>query len=90
MRFDRLLVANLRAVSHFEIDDLPNFVVIAGPNGSGKSCILDAMRLIKSSYGGYQANEYQHWFGEFQAARSTTRSTHAPSRLSVTPRQKIT
>lgn len=34
-------------------------------NGSGKSCIFDAIRLLKSSYGGYHENEYQQFFGEF-------------------------
>jgi predicted ATPase len=41
-------------------------VVIAGQNGSGKSCLLDAIRLVKSVYGGYQANEWHQWMGEFQ------------------------
>lgn len=41
-------------------------VVIAGQNGSGKSCIFDAIRLLKSVYGGYQQNEWQQWMGEFQ------------------------
>ena len=44
----------------------PHTVVIAGPNGCGKSCIFDAIRLLKSVYGGYQENEWQQWFGEFQ------------------------
>jgi len=59
------LVSNLRAVERFEVDDLSSFVVIAGQNGSGKSCIFDAVRLLKSLYGGYSANEYHQWFGEF-------------------------
>lgn len=41
-------------------------VIIAGQNGSGKSCVFDAVRLLKSVYGGYQANEWQQWMGEFQ------------------------
>lgn len=48
------------------LDDLEDLVVIAGPNGSGKSCVFDAIRLLKSAYGGYQPNEWQSWFGEFQ------------------------
>jgi hypothetical protein len=41
-------------------------VVIAGQNGSGKSCVLDAIRLLKSVYGGYLQNEWHQWMGEFQ------------------------
>lgn len=46
--------------------DLQSTVVIAGANGSGKSCIFDAIRLLKSAYGGYQQNEWHHWMAEFQ------------------------
>ena len=49
-------------------------VIIAGQNGSGKSCIFDAIRLLKSIYGGYQANEWQQWMGEFQVALSNRSS----------------
>ncbi|MEA2523296.1 MAG: hypothetical protein QOF73_523 [Thermomicrobiales bacterium] len=65
MKFESLCITNLRAIRYFEISDLGNFVVIAGQNGSGKSCVFDAIRLLKSVYGGHAANEYQHWFGEF-------------------------
>jgi AAA15 family ATPase/GTPase len=66
MKFHSLKIANLRAIRRFEINDLGSFVVIAGQNGSGKSCVFDAIRLLKSIYGGYSANEYHQWFGEFQ------------------------
>lgn len=49
-------------------------MIIAGQNGSGKSCIFDAIRLIKSIYGGYQANEWQQWMGEFQISPSSKAS----------------
>jgi predicted ATP-dependent endonuclease of OLD family len=65
MRFRSLRVANLRAVRLFDAEDLNDFIVVAGQNGSGKSCVFDAIRLLKSVYGGYSANEYMQWFGEF-------------------------
>ena len=65
MHIHSLSVRNLRAIRTFEVDDLETFVVIAGQNGSGKSCVFDAIRLLKSVYGGYAANEYHQWFGEF-------------------------
>jgi len=66
MRFRSLKIENFKAVRLFEVEDLTNFILIAGPNGCGKSCVLDAIRLLKSVYGGYQANEWMQWFGEFQ------------------------
>lgn len=65
MRFRSLEVQNLRAVERFSATDLTDFIMIAGPNGSGKSCVFDAIRLLKSFYGGYQQDEYMQWFGEF-------------------------
>jgi energy-coupling factor transporter ATP-binding protein EcfA2 len=65
MRFRSLEIKNLRAVENFAVDNLGDFVVVAGQNGCGKSCVFDAIRLLKSLYGGYQANEHLQWFGEF-------------------------
>lgn len=65
MRFRSLEVQNLRAVHRFAVEDLSDFIMIAGPNGSGKSCVFDAIRLLKSFYGGYQQDEHMQWFGEF-------------------------
>jgi len=65
MRFLSLEIRNLRAVERFAVENLTDFVMIAGPNGSGKSCVFDAIRLLKSFYGGYQMDEHLQWFGEF-------------------------
>jgi AAA domain, putative AbiEii toxin, Type IV TA system/Protein of unknown function (DUF4435) len=66
MRFRSLRIANLRAIRLFEVEDLKDFIIVAGPNGSGKSCVFDAIRLLKSVYGGYSADEYMQWFGELE------------------------
>ena len=74
MKFHSLKITNLRAIQRFEISDLDSFIVVAGQNGSGKSCVFDAIRLLKSIYGGYSANEYHQWFGEFQINLQDRRS----------------
>lgn len=66
MKIENITIKNFRGIRSAALTDLNNMVVIAGQNGSGKSCVLDAIRLLKSVYGGYQANEWQHWMGEFQ------------------------
>lgn len=66
MHIKSLQIRNFRAIEYAELKDLPNTVVIAGPNGCGKSCIFDALRLWKSAIGGYNEDEWQHWFNEFQ------------------------
>src|ERR1700723_2695728 len=66
MKIENLEIYNFRGIAHARFQDLSNLVVVAGQNGSGKSCIFDAIRLLKSVYGGYAGNEYQQWFGEFQ------------------------
>jgi len=62
MQITSLTVVNFRAITRIELRNLPPSVVIAGPNGCGKSCVFDAIRLLKSVYGGYQPNEWQSWW----------------------------
>ena len=66
MRIVTLSINNFRAIDVVEIESDSAMVVIAGPNGCGKSCVLDAIRLAKSTYGGYDRNEFNSWFGEFE------------------------
>ena len=66
MKIVNLVVENFRAINRVEFTDLNDMIVVAGPNGCGKSCILDAIRLFKSVYGGYQPNEWHQWMNEFQ------------------------
>ena len=66
MRFTALTIRNFRGITRLAIEDLGDVVVLAGPNGSGKSAVLDAIRLLKSTYGGYQPEEWRQWFAEFQ------------------------
>ena len=91
MKFHSLSVSNLRAVRRFQIDDLGDFVVIAGQNGCGKSCVFDALRLLKSVYGGYSQNEFHQWFTEFainlqnqQAIRKLFRDPSSPIKIDAT------
>ena len=66
MKIVQLEIRNFRAIDRVTIDSDSTMVVIAGPNGCGKSCVLDAIRLAKSVYGGYDRNEFRSWLGEFQ------------------------
>jgi predicted ATPase len=66
LRIENLSVTNFRGIKAASLAALHTMVVIAGQNGSGKSCVLDAIRLLKSVYGGYQQNEWHQWMGEFQ------------------------
>ncbi len=65
MKIDAIVIENFRGIQKLEAASLGDTIIIAGQNGSGKSCIFDAIRLLKSTYGGYQQNEWQQFFGEF-------------------------
>ena len=91
MRFENLRVENFRAIEHVALDTSnASMIVIAGPNGCGKSCILDAIRFVKSAYGGYEDNEWDHWLNEFQISRDPIemkkilRNKQMPARIRVT------
>ena len=78
MKIEALAIRNFRGISEVVLENLASMVIIAGQNGSGKSCIFDAIRLLKSVYGGYQANEWQHWMGEFQISLTNRSSDFVP------------
>ena len=65
MKIENILVENFRGITRVHAQNLGDTIIIAGQNGSGKSCIFDAIRLLKSVYGGYQQNEWHHFFSEF-------------------------
>jgi energy-coupling factor transporter ATP-binding protein EcfA2 len=65
LKISEFEIQNFRGIVLAKAIDLRSTVIIAGQNGSGKSCILDALRLLKSAYGGYQQNEWHQWMGEF-------------------------
>lgn len=68
MRITSLKIKNFKALKNLEVGSLADVVVLAGPNGCGKTCVLDAIRLLKSAYGGYITNETQSWLNEFNVA----------------------
>jgi AAA15 family ATPase/GTPase len=78
MKIENLSIENFRGISDAEFENLGNVVIIAGQNGCGKSCTFDAIRLLKSVYGGYQANEWQQWMGEFQINLSSRSDDFLP------------
>lgn len=65
MRITKICIKNFKGLTNVSLEELGDMVIIAGANGSGKSCVFDAVRLLKSAYGGYTPNEWQTWFGEF-------------------------
>ena len=64
MKISQLTVENIRGINLAVLDNLSDVVAIAGANGCGKSCLLDCVRLFKSQYGSYYANEQQMWWQE--------------------------
>lgn len=77
MKIESLHISNFRGIKAVSLDALGSMVIIAGQNGSGKSCMFDAIRLLKSVYGGYQANEWHQWMGEFQISLTNKSSDFA-------------
>ncbi|MDT8998988.1 AAA family ATPase [Paucibacter sp. APW11] len=100
MKINDLNISNFRGISKLETGPLGDTIIIAGQNGSGKSCIFDAIRLLKSVYGGYQQNEWQHFFNEFQIQLNSgianlkglfndvTRSVEITARFQLRDREK--
>ncbi len=53
MRIQSLHIEGYKALRHFDLENIPDFVVFAGPNGSGKSAIFEAVALLKETVGAY-------------------------------------
>ncbi|PZN94246.1 MAG: hypothetical protein DCF31_10165 [Alphaproteobacteria bacterium] len=70
MKILNISIDNFRGIDSLTAIELTDTVVIAGQNGSGKSCIFDAIKLLKSSIAGYNANEVSSFFGELQITLS--------------------
>jgi predicted ATPase len=90
MKIESLSILNFRGIKEVFLQELGSIVIIAGQNGSGKSCIFDAIRLLKSVYGGYQQNEWQQWMGEFQINLSNRSSDFLPMFNDETKELRIT
>jgi energy-coupling factor transporter ATP-binding protein EcfA2 len=90
MKIESLQISNFRGITNVNLEALGSMVIIAGQNGSGKSCIFDAIRLLKSVYGGYQANEWHHWMGEFQISLTNKSSDFAPMLNDLSKELRIT
>ena len=99
MKIDRLLVHNIRGIRHAEIAEAEEVITIAGSNGCGKSCLVDCIRLFKSQYGSYAANEEALWWQEKQLdvnkretaqkiLRDKSLSGRVEMDISVTPAEK--
>lgn len=77
MRIAQISIQNFKAVKYLRLIDLNDVILVAGPNGCGKSCIFDAIRLLKSFYGGYRGDkEWQSFFGEFQINMESIEDIH--------------
>lgn len=66
MHIRALEITNFKGIKQLHADGLRDLVIIAGPNGCGKSAIYDALTLLKSTYGGYRANEQNEWYSQFK------------------------
>ncbi len=90
MKIESLRISNFRGITEVSLEALGNMVIVAGQNGSGKSCMFDAIRLLKSVYGGYQANEWQQWMGEFQISLTNRSSDFAAMFNDISRELRIT
>lgn len=47
MKIRKLMIRNYNAIRYIEMNEIPDFVVIAGPNGVGKSTIFKAIKQFQ-------------------------------------------
>ncbi len=53
MKITKLKITDFKALRHFEMEDIPDIVVLGGPNGVGKSAVLEAISYLKTNLGPY-------------------------------------
>ena len=87
MKITSLQIENFRSINKLSCSGLEDTIIIAGPNGCGKSSIFDAIRFIKSVYGGYQQNEVDQWFNELQI--NPAKFQHESKRLFRNPSKSV-
>jgi AAA15 family ATPase/GTPase len=56
MKISYLKLQNFKNLKFFELDDIPDLVVLAGPNGVGKSSVLEAISFAKEVLAPYSLN----------------------------------
>ncbi|MGK3722395.1 AAA family ATPase [Priestia megaterium] len=47
MKIRKIIIKDFKAIRNIEMDEIPDFVVIAGPNGVGKSTLFEAIKTFQ-------------------------------------------
>lgn len=57
MKIRKLSIKGFKNIRNFQMEQIPDLVVLAGPNGCGKTSVFDAIRFFKSMVGPYSGSE---------------------------------